>query len=151
MIISQKSKKIRTLFFVCFYVIASGLQAQINETLQYSSIESLSVEYSVTNTDIFDTLSRVVSKSIITLKSNSNVSVLHFKILNTVDQSVVYKADYSMNVSPVMSAGGIILFKKEAAVCYITSAMSMPIGMYQYQLTTEDSQGVISEVYTEFK
>lgn len=139
-------KKIISLTVVIICLLQTNLFSQNNA---HPTIDKLEVSYKIA--DGIDTINMVRSQSEILLKSNADVTVLHFKIMNEANNSIVYQVDYSMSSPAITNAEGIVLFRKEANLIFIKSATLIPLIGYLYQITTEDSQGIVSEIYSDFK
>lgn len=134
------------IFITAFLCLCFNIQAQNTEHL---TIDKLEVSYKEPDIMAMDTIKMVRSQSIITLKSDTNVAVIHFKIIKETDNSVMYQVDYLMNSATITNTEGIIVFKKEGNIIYINSSSQIPLNMYLYQITTEDAQGNISEPFIE--
>jgi hypothetical protein len=128
----------------------SGLKV-FAQSLNHPTIDKLEVSYKLPDVSTNDSITMVRSQNVLTLKANVDVSVIYFKILNESNNTIVYQVDYLANSSAITSPEGIVLFRKEANIIYIKSANEIPLNIYLYQITTEDSQGIVSEVYTDIK
>lgn len=135
--------------FICITLFFLYLNTQA-QTINHSTINQLEVSYKDSDIIIEDTIKMVRSQSSITLKSDTNLTAIHFKIIKESNNSVIYQVDYLMSSPTVTNPNGVVLFKKEGNVIYINSSFEIPLNLYQYQITTENSQGILSEPFTEF-
>lgn len=134
------------IFITAFLCLCFNIQAQYTE---HSSIDKLEVSYKEPDIMVMDTIKMVRSQSVITLKSDTNVSVIHFKIIKETDNSVMYQVDYLTNSATITNTEGVIVFKKEGNIIYINSSIEVPLNIYKYQIITENSAGILSEPFTE--
>lgn len=141
------SKNYKKVVFFCFVLILSNI---IIVAQNHPTIDKLEVSYKESSV-LIDTINMVRSQSVLTLKANTDVSVIHFKIINESNNTTAYQVDYLGNSPAITNPEGIVLFKKEANLIYIKSAIEIPLNAYLYQITTEDSQGIVSEIYSDFK
>lgn len=139
----------RTALFLLSLVFFSTFLLAQNTT--HPTIESLEVSYKDPEQILVDSLRLIRSQSVIKLKDETNITILHFKIINESDNNIVYQVDYNLNSPVIANEEGVILFKKDGNLCHVSSWPEMPLKLYLYQITTENSQGEISEVYSDFK
>ena len=140
-------KKSRFAFLHLFILFFSS--SFFAQTAEHSTIARLEVSYKEPDITMMDTLKLVRAQSVITLKSDVNVTTIHLKIIKELDNSVIYQVDQLVNSSTITNPEGIILFKREGNVIYINSPSMMPLNLYQYYITTEDAQGQLSEPFVE--
>ena len=136
----------RYIFLSAFLSLYFNIQAQSTD---HSTIARLEVSYKEPDITMMDTLKLVRAQSVITLKSDVNVTTIHLKIIKELDNSVIYQVDQLVNSSTITKPDGTILFKKEGNTIYINSSSLIPLNLYQYQITTEDVQGTLSDIFTE--
>lgn len=118
----------------------------------HSTIEKLEVVYresEKTDTTLFSNDKKVVTVIVINLKDQAQVSKIHLKVIKEIDNSIMYQEDYMMTSDSVVASNGDILFLKNGNVVNITSANAFVFGLYLYEITTEDNQGILSEVFSE--
>lgn len=134
------------ILFAFFSVFSSTVFAQ---TKFHTSISQLDISYLETN--ITDSIAKYKSQATITFKSDSAISIVHFKIINPDDNSIVYEVNYPTITSIVTSASGDILFKKEIKSCTISTSKEFTLKTYLFQIITEDAMGNMSEAFIDYK
>lgn len=136
---------------IFFLFISFSFNILNAQTSNHPTVDKLEVSYRETDIATVDTFKMVTFQSVITLKIGVDVSAIHYKIINESNNTIVYQVDYSFNSPIITNPEGIVLFRKDANVLYIMSANEISMNTYLYQITTEDSQGIVSETYSDFK
>lgn len=131
-------------FFTLLSCVVSG------QNFNHPTINNLDVSYKESSVQT-DTVKKVMLKSIVSLKSSSSVSIIHFKVIETSDNSVIYHVNYAVNSNTITSSDGIVLFKKDGENYFINAASEILLKSYLFEITTEDAQGNLSEVYSVIK
>jgi hypothetical protein len=135
------------LFFIAF-TFSTCLLAQIDSN---SKIKSIDVIYKEESTLGSDSLPKVLIQSTILIKDSSDIAFINFEIIDKTDNSSKYKVSYNANNAPVMSQDGQLLFKKEHNTIFLNLPFVLLLKPYLYQIVTKDSNGIESEVFSDFK
>lgn len=135
-------------FCLCFFCL-SHINSQ---TQSHPTIESVSVNYKqplVQTDDTPGSESKVFPETTIKLVSTDNISKVHLKIINFLDNSLIYDVNYSINSENVLDNSGKMLFSKTGSTFYINGSTALPLKTYFYELRTEDNQGNLSPIFSE--
>lgn len=139
----------RTLFALCLLTVLN-IHAQSN----HPTIESLAVSYKSApaasgGTNLMDI--KCTPQATITLNQNASVSKLHFKILNPETNAVEYQVSYLLSSSPVSAQDGSKLFEVSGNIISVSTGQLTTLKPYLYQIQTENSQNVLSTIYSDTK
>ena len=133
--------------FLALIVICSlGLKAQ---EINHPTVASFEVVYTEDPKSNFvpDSVRRVRVNAHLTLRAGASASRIHLIIKDQVSDAVVYEATYSLGSSDIINDEGITLYKKEEDSIYISSPGFMALTTYKYEVSTEDSEAVVSPIY----
>lgn len=89
--------------------------------------------------------------STITLKPNVSASKIYLKILDKVNNSVLYEVNYTLNQQPILTQSGDVIFKKEGNLIIIKADVVFNLKPYKYEIATEDASNVKSDNYSVIK
>jgi hypothetical protein len=134
-----------TLFFLltCFGVMS--------QTINHPTIAKFDVVYKESSTSQIDTIKTVRIHAFVTLTNEASVSDIYFKVRDNLNNSIVYEVTYPINSSIITNEEGIVIFKREGLDFFIVSSSELPLNYYLYEISTKDSQGVLTEVYSSLK
>lgn len=124
------------------------------QTTDHPSIEKVQIDYKIITSSTAQTASVVIpginvqANTMVTLKNNSDVSKIYLKIKNSIAGVVIYDVSYSAGPNPVTDASGVTLYKKENNIITIINPAAILLNPYEYELSTEDSLGNKSIIYT---
>jgi len=144
--ISSYGKKAFYALSLLTFVFSNGISQETSNT---SAIQKLEVSYKEPDLPTMDSVKMVRMQSVITFENDSSIKKIHLKIVNPENSNIIYQVDYDLDSQVIKNEDNIILFKRESKICYINSSPLIPLELYQYQITTENSQGILSEVFAE--
>lgn len=142
---------IKKIFIAIAFIVASiGLNAQTNNA-NHPTIGNLTVAYKsvpqgTNSIGMMDM--KCIPQATITLKPNVNASKIYFKIINPQTNVVVYQVNYLLNSASIINNDGITVFENSNGVIKISNAQIVSLRPYVYELQTENSQSVLSTVYS---
>lgn len=128
------------LFSATFFFLSLHLYCQ--STLP-SLVQDLNVTYAIQSTP--DSIPLVIPQAKINLKNTTGIQAIHLIILNDND-STMYRADYSLSASPVLSSTGSTLFSVSGNLLSINADV-IRLDTYTFQIITEDTSGNLSTPY----
>lgn len=103
----------------------------------------MNVTYAIQSTP--DSIPLVIPQAKINLKNTTGIQAIHLIILNDND-STMYRADYSLSASPVLSSTGSTLFSVSGNLLSINADV-IRLDTYTFQIITEDTSGNLSTPY----
>lgn len=134
------------------FLILPKLSAQNN--LNHPTISSIKVMYksvpqttTVANQALGFEL-KAIPNATINLVGSANVSKVYFKIINAQTNVILYDVNYQINSGVILNTEGKKLFENINGVLFISPGQSISLKPYTYQITTEDSQQIMSPVYS---
>lgn len=136
------------LLFICF-----SKTSLFSQDMPHNTINSIEVLYKSLPPVLGDNSPGIKTRATaqIFLKSDSLISKIYFKILNTTNDVLVYQVEYNLVTSPITSIDGFNLFEKIGNEISITCPNAVILKPYIFQIETEDNLGVKSEIYSAIK
>lgn len=138
----------KKLIFLSMIVCSFGIKAQ---QIDHPTILNVEVNYTEDPAGgfIVDSVKKVRPNAHVTLKNMESISGIHLKIKNETGEQVLYEVTYTMGSTPVVNDSGITLYQKdEEGVLHISSPFLVPLTAYQYEISTEDSNALESDIYS---
>ena len=134
------------IFSALIVICCLGLKAQ---EIDHPTIASLEVVYTEDPKGNFvpDSVRNVRVNIHLMLRTGASASNIHLIIKDPMSDAVVYEVTYSLGSSAVINDEGITLYKKEGSGIYISSPGFVALTTYKYEVSTEDSEAVVSPVY----
>jgi hypothetical protein len=133
---------------LCLFVSSA-----IAQTINHPVLEKVQVSYKPVKTASPASVAtaapsiKVTGTVNVTLKAGYDAAKIYLKIKDKQTQVTVYEVNYMINSADV-NDHGIIVYKKQDNILYITNPAVVTLKPYVYELYTEDGAGNQSVVYS---
>lgn len=147
----------KSIFCLMIYSVFLNLNVKAqpsNLPINHATIDSVSALYKPVQSAVDASQNsgipeiKVISETIISLKSNGAVSKVYLKIFDKLHATELYAINYSTNSAIVKNAEGLVLFFNDGNNVHVTCPNVRLLDLYTYDITTEDASGKLSEVYS---
>lgn len=146
----MKTSKV-LLTFVLF-LIFQRIYSQSNTN--HPTISSAKVAYKsapqATNNLVVNTTGfniNIIPQATVNLVPGANVSIIYFKIIDPTSNAIMYQASYPVNSPTILNNLGVKLFENTSGNIFISNGQSLSLKPYLFQITTEDNQQNMSQIF----
>lgn len=147
-------KAIQITLFVLSIFIDDARAQNFSTEHNHSTIDSVKIIYksvlqpTVNPNSNNRSLIKAIPQVSISLKENSNVSKIYFKIIDPSSHTTVYSSNYSLNSTPILNESGKKLFEFSNRIIYLSNGDAIFLKSYIYELRTENNLTELSTVFS---
>lgn len=142
-------KTFKLFLTLTLYLLSNSMFSQTT----HPTIDDVKVTYkaapqtslSATTNTLFEM--SVIPTATISLKTQTNISKIHFRIQSIATNSVIYNINYNLNASTLIS-NGIVLFDNNNGNISISSGQIIPLKPYTISVQTEDTLQNLSTTFS---
>jgi len=134
----------RSLIFLIALLCAAG--SSWAQAPLHSSIQKLEASYRIV--DASTEIMQVTQHMHIGLNTGADVQTIHVVVKDAQTDAVVYQVSYTGNTTQT-APDGRVLFSRNGNTIEISNPTSIDLRPFTYELTTENSSGQLSELFTD--
>ncbi|MCA6435098.1 MAG: hypothetical protein ACK5QC_01905 [Bacteroidota bacterium] len=137
----------KKLIYLVLITIAVKTSAKAQNTNSHPTIDSVKVKYSSASNADIGSLTGIPTATI-TLKNAINASKIYLKIVDKTNNNIVYQINYNLTSPTIINNQQKLLFEKSNNKVYISNGLPLPLKPYAFEIKTEDSQNIQTQIFS---